>query len=270
MAAAIVNSNNVIFAKGGGGGGSQIEIESPDNSITVSNETIGSAEKYKLSVNTNIIATKESVDEVNTGLNNLTSTVDIHAAQIGQIQEDIEGIENTYVSVNLTQNFTDAQKGMARTNIGAADASAFNRLSSTVGNLSYQVAANTGALEGMKWTKTDVNLSINIEATQLFTVGNLIIGYYFDNNGSFRLSMKSTSGTRYIYLSDNMGYGGGYQVTDSSWTSITMRGFSSSCQYESLIGYDCTADEPIHFEVQFATSPNASFGTICRHRVLEP
>ena len=269
MAAAIVNSNNIIFANGGGGG-SQIEIESPDNSIAVSNETVGSAEKYKLSVNTNIIATKESVDEVKTGLNNLTSAVDIHAAQIGQIQEDIEGIENTYVSVNLTQNFTDAQKGTARTNIGAANATAFNSLSSTVGNLSYQVAANTSALDKMKWIKADINLNVTVEATQLLTVGNLIIGYYFDNGGQLRLSMKSTSGTRYIDLSDNMGYGGGYQVTDSSWTSITMKGFSSSCQYESLIGYDCTADEPIHFEIQFATSPNASFGTICRYRVLEP
>ena len=269
MAAAIVNSNNVIFANGGGGG-SQIEIESPDNSIAVSNETVGSAEKYKLSVNTNIIATKESVDEVKTGLNNLTGTVDNHTAQIGQIQEDIEGIENTYVSVNLTQNFTDAQKGTARTNIGAANATAFNSLSSTVGNLSYQVAANTGALDKMKWIKADINLNVTVEATQLLTVGNLIIGYYFDNGSAFRLSMKSTSGTRYIYLSDNMGYGGGYQVTDSSWTSITMKGFSSSCQYESLIGYDCTADTPIHFEVQFASSPNASFGTICRYRVLEP
>ena len=267
MAAVIVNSNNVIFAKGGGGG-SQIEIESPDNSIAVSNETVGSAEKYKLSVNTNIIATKESVDEVKTGLNNLTSAVDIHAAQIGQIQEDIEGIENTYVSVNLTQNFTDAQKGTARTNIGAADASAFNKLSNTVGNLSYRVNANTTALEAIKWRNFKIDLNASVE-TQLLTVGNLIIGYYFDNVVNFRLSMKSTSGTRYIYLSDNMGYGGGYQVTDSSWTSITMKGFSDSCQYESLIGYDCTADTPIHFEVQFASSPNASFGTICRYRVLE-
>ena len=138
------------------------------------------------------------------------------------------------------------------------------------GNLADQVAANTAALDKMKWIKADINLNVNVEATQLFTVGNLIIGYYFDNNASFRLSMKSTSGTRYIYMSDNMGYGGGYQVTDSSWNGITMKGFSNSCQYESFIGYDCTADKPIHFEVQFATSPNASFGTICRYRVLEP
>ena len=212
MAAAIVNSNNVIFAKGGGDGGIQIEIESPDNSIAVSNETVGSAEKYKLSANTNIIATKESVDEVNTGLNNLTGTV---------------------------------------------------------GNLSYKVNANTAALVAMKWRNFKIDLNASVE-TPLLTVGNLIISYYFDNAVNFRLSMKSTSGTRYIYLSDNMGYGGGYQVTDSSWTAITMKGFSSSCQYESLIGYDCTADTPIHFEVQFATSPNASFGTICRYRILEP
>lgn len=178
-------------------------------------------------------------------------------------------MQNTYVSVNLTQDFTDAQKGTARTNIGAADASALNRLSNTVGNLSYKVNANTAALGAMKWRNFKIDLNERVDPVPLLTVGNLIIGYYFDNAVNFRLSMKSTSGTRYIYLSDNMGYGGGYQVTDSSWSVITMRGFSDTCQYESLIGYDCTADTPIHFEVQFASSPNASFGTICRYRVLE-
>lgn len=178
-------------------------------------------------------------------------------------------MQNTYVSVNLTQDFTAEQKGTARTNIGAADASALNRLSNTVQDLTYQVRANTGKLESMKWNKVDIDRTVNIEAKELFTVGNLTIGYYFDNAVNFRLSMKSTSGTRYIYLSDNMGYGGGYQVTDSSWNGITMRGFSSGCQYESFIGYDCTADEHIHFEVQFATSPSPSFGTICLYRVLE-
>ena len=137
-------------------------------------------------------------------------------------------------------------------------------------NLADQVAANTAALDKMKWIKANVDLNVTVDATQLFTVGNLIIGYYFDNSGQLSLSMKSTSGTRYIYLSDNMGYGGGSQVTDTSWSVITMSGFTSHCQYESFIGYDCTADEGIHFEVQFATSPNASFGTICRYRVLEP
>ena len=80
---------------GGGSGGSQIEIESPDNSIAVSNETVGSAEKYELSVNTDVVATKKSVDEVKAGLNNLTGAVDNHAAQIGRIQEDINDIDSS-------------------------------------------------------------------------------------------------------------------------------------------------------------------------------
>ena len=177
-------------------------------------------------------------------------------------------MQNTYVSVNLTQDFTDEQKGIARANIGAADKSALNRLSNTVQDISYKVTVNTNVIKSMKWKKVDVDLNASVE-TPLLTVGNLIIGYYFDNAVNFRLAMKSTSGTRYIYLSDNMGYGGGYQVTDSSWSIITMRGLSNSCQYESLIGYDCTSELPLHFEVQFATSPNSSFGTICLYRVLE-
>ena len=88
----------------GGGGGIQIEIESPDNSIAVSNETVGSAEKYELSVNTDVVATKESVDEVKTDLNNLTGAVDNHATQIGRIQEDIEGIESTVAKKKDKQN----------------------------------------------------------------------------------------------------------------------------------------------------------------------
>ena len=200
-----------------------------------------------------------------------TKTVtNISQDENGELNVEFEDIDmqNTYVSVNLTQDFTNEQKSTARNNISAADKSAFNRLSNTVQDISYKVTVNTNVIKSMKWTKVDVDLNTSVE-TPLLTVGNLIISYYLDNAVNFRLSMKSTSGTRYIYLSDNMGYGGGYQVTDSSWNVITMRGFSNGCQYESFIGYDCTSDTPIHFEIQFATSPSPGFGTICRTRVLE-
>lgn len=177
--------------------------------------------------------------------------------------------KQTHVAVNLAQDFTSDEQAQARANISAASVSQLTTLSSTVSNLSYQVSANTGAISTLKWTNADIDSTVTVEATPLFTVGDLTIGYYFDNATTFRLSMKSNSGTRYIYLADNMGYGGGYQVTASSWTAITMRGFSSSCQYESLLGYDCTADEPIHFEVQYANSSNSSFSLVCRYRVLE-
>ena len=56
------------------------------------------------------------------------------------MKQERYNMQNTYVSVNLTQDFTDAQKGIARTNIGAADKSAFNRLSNTVENNTYEIA----------------------------------------------------------------------------------------------------------------------------------
>ena len=59
-------------------------------------------------------------------------------------------MQNTYVSVNLTQDFTAEQKGIARTNIGAADATALNRLSDTVRNLNHTVNANTGEITEIK------------------------------------------------------------------------------------------------------------------------
>ena len=59
-------------------------------------------------------------------------------------------MQNTYVSVNLTQDFTNEQKGIARTNIGAADASALNRLSNIVQDISYKVAVNDREITEIK------------------------------------------------------------------------------------------------------------------------
>ncbi len=94
---------NVEFVDIASSGVSQIELESSDNSIAISNETVESAAKYKLSVNTNIIATKESVDNVKTGLNNLTDTVNNHTTQIEQIQEDINGIDSSLTDKKVKQ-----------------------------------------------------------------------------------------------------------------------------------------------------------------------
>ena len=58
--------------------------------------------------------------------------------------------QNTYVSVNLTQDFTDEQKGVARNNISAAAATSLNSLSSSVQDLTYKVNANDGAITEIK------------------------------------------------------------------------------------------------------------------------
>ena len=83
--------------------------------------------------------------------------------------------QNTYVSVNLTQDFTDEQKGVARNNISAAAATSLNILSSIVGNLSPQVAANTGAITEMKslFAPKVATATVNYSDTSVPLIGDL-------------------------------------------------------------------------------------------------
>ena len=75
-----------------------------NGSIKVDTTTLPNGVQYDMSVNTDIIATKESVDGVKTNLNNLTGTVNNHTTQIQQIQEDIVGIESTVANKKDKQN----------------------------------------------------------------------------------------------------------------------------------------------------------------------
>lgn len=128
-----------------------------------------------------------------TDLNNLTEVVNGHTTEIGQIKDDVAGIESALsnkkdkqltknfngsstktvtnisqdengelnvefedidlskrVAANLNQDFTPEEMATARNNIGAADASNLIRLSNTVQDISYKVAANTGAITEIK------------------------------------------------------------------------------------------------------------------------
>ena len=90
-------------------------------------------------------------------------------------------------------------------------------------------------------------------AKKIFSIGDIEFGYYFDNNASFRLAMRSTSGTHSIYLDDNHGFGRNYSVT-TDWTLIQLYGFSNSYQLEHFKGYDTTGDVNLDFDVYFANS----------------
>lgn len=75
-----------------------------DGSVKVDTTTLPNGVQYDLSVNTDIIATKKSVDDVKTDLNNLTGTVNNHTTQIEQIQEDINGIDSSLAKKKDKQN----------------------------------------------------------------------------------------------------------------------------------------------------------------------
>lgn len=90
-------------------------------------------------------------------------------------------------------------------------------------------------------------------AKKIFAIGDIEFGYYFDSNASFRLAMRSTSGTHSVYLDDNRGFGRNYSVT-TDWNLIQLYGFSNSYQLGHFKGYDTTGKVNLDFDVYFANS----------------
>lgn len=90
-------------------------------------------------------------------------------------------------------------------------------------------------------------------AKKIFAIGEIEFGYYFDSNASFRLAMRSTSGTHSVYLDDNHGFGRNYSVT-TDWKLIQFYGFSNSYQQAHFKGYDTTGNVNLDFDVYFANS----------------
>ena len=66
-----------------------------DGSVKVDPTTLPNGIQYDLSVNTDVIATKQSVDDVRDDLDDLSDTVAEHTNDIGQLQDDVDDIEDT-------------------------------------------------------------------------------------------------------------------------------------------------------------------------------
>ena len=81
-----------------------IVILGTDGTVLVDRTELPNGVQYDLFGNTDILATKKSVDDVKTDLNNLTGKVDNNTTQIEQIQEDIAGIESTVSKKKDKQN----------------------------------------------------------------------------------------------------------------------------------------------------------------------
>ena len=70
-----------------------------DGTVLVDTENLPNGVKYDLSVNTDIIATKKSVDDVKNDLTNLTEVVNNHTTEIGQIKEDVNSIKEDVAGI---------------------------------------------------------------------------------------------------------------------------------------------------------------------------
>ena len=70
-----------------------------DGTVLVDTENMPNGVKYDLSVNTDIIATKKSVDDVKSDLTNLTEVVNNHTTEIGQIKEDVNTLKEDVAGI---------------------------------------------------------------------------------------------------------------------------------------------------------------------------
>ena len=117
------------------------------------------------------------------------------------------------------------------------------------------------AVKGVTWTMTKQQcrnewVSFTPDTLQttlakkIFAIGDIEFGYYFDNNASFRLAMRSTSGTHSVCLDDGRGFGREYSVT-TDWKFIQSYGFSNSYQQAHFKGYDTNGNVNLDFDVYF-------------------
>lgn len=166
-----------------------------DGSVKVDTTTLPNGVQYDLSVNTDIIATKKSVDDVKTDLNNLTGKVDNHTTQITQIQEDIVGIDSSLTKkkdkqneLNFNGSATKTVKKITQYPNGELNVQFENiDLPQEVPNVDITSVDNsvniTASVDADTNTKT-FDLSVNIEDAPTF-------GRFVANNG---LTLTKTEG----------------------------------------------------------------------------
>ena len=115
---------------------------------------------------------------------------------------------------------------------------------------SYDTWTRTEKPYRNKWVSFTPYTLQTTAAKKIFAIGDIEFGYYFDNNASFRLAMRSTSGTHSVCLDDSRGFGRAYSVT-TDWTVIQSYGFSNSYQQAHFKGYDTTGNVNLDFDVYF-------------------
>ena len=166
-----------------------------DGTVLVDTENLQNGVKYDLSVNTDIIATKKSVDDVKTDLNNLTEVVNNHTTEIGQIKEDVQGIESS-LSNKKDKQPTKTFNGSATKTIKNISQNANGELTVEFADIdlpqevpNVEITSKDNSIQISETTDVQTNtkkfdLSVNIEDAPTF-------GRFVANNG---LTLTKTEG----------------------------------------------------------------------------
>lgn len=260
-----------------------------DGSVLVDTTQLPNGVQYDLSVNTDIIATKQSVDDVKDDLDDLTVIVNNHTTQIGQLQDDVEAVENALANKKDKQTAKSFDGAATKTvkkitqdangemNVEFEDIDLppeVPNVEITSEDNSVQVTETTDVQTNTKTFDLSVNVDDALEygqfrATNVTTQAQLakIKGNLELNNYSIKLK----KGNSYHFT-----IRGSYVATAAANTATTISYIEYSSFTNIPVNVDNTITDPQYFEISYDVynfsqnmDYNVSFASISGGKVSE-
>ena len=260
-----------------------------DGSVLVDTTQLPNGVQYDLSVNTDIIATKQSVDDVKDDLDDLTVIVNNHTTQIGQFQEDVEAVENA-LSNKKDKQTAKSFDGAATKTVKKITQNANGEMNVEFEDIdlppevpNVEITSEDNSVQVTETTDTQTNtktfdLSVNVNdaleygqfrATNVTAQAQLtkIKGNLDLNNYSIKLK----KGNSYHFT-----VRGSYVVTSAVNTATTISYIEYSSFTPIQVNVDNTITDPQYFEISYDIynyaqngDYNVSFSAISGAKVSE-
>lgn len=148
----------------------------------------------------------------------------------------------------INQTLTDIEQAQARTNIGAADKSSLNRLSNSVQDLTYKVAANDGEITELKslFAPEFATAAVNYTDTSVPLIADLrFLKVYCTITGTNACQVKVMPADRSLKI--------------GAFRTITYRHHQSIDNMRHFLPFDAPVSEEYSGYIDYASD---SFGTV--------
>ena len=260
-----------------------------DGTVLVDTENLQNGVKYDLSVNTDIIATKKSVDDVKTDLTNLTEVVNGHTTEIGQIKEDVAGIESS-LSNKKDKQSANTFTGSATKTVKTITQNANGELTVEFADIdlpqevpNVEITSEDNSIKVTETTDVQTNtkkfdLSVNVEDPLeygQFRATNVTSQALLNKvNGNIELnnySIKLKKGNSYHFT-----VRGSYVATNATNTATTIHYIEYSSFTPIQVNVDNTITDAQFFEISYDVynlssdkNYNVSFSSIDGGKVSE-
>ena len=260
-----------------------------DGSVLVDTTQLPNGVQYDLSVNTDIIATKQSVDDVKDDLDNLTVIVNQHTTQIEALQDDVEDLEDALADKKDKQNAlefngaaTKTVKKITQNANGEMDVEFEDidlppevpNVEITSEDNSVQVTETTDVQTNTKTFDLSVNVDDSLEYGQFRATNVTGQAQLTKIKGNLDLSnylIKLKKGNSYHFT-----VRGSYVATSAANTATTISYIEYSSFTNIPVNVDNTITEPQYFEISYDiynyaqnSDYNVSFAAISGGKVSE-